>query len=382
MLSIALTGGIAAGKSLVARRLRNLGATIIDSDVLAREVVAPGTSGLAAVVDAFGRGILAPDGGLDRPALAAVVFGDPVQRDRLNGIIHPLVRAESARLAATAAPDAIVVHDIPLLVETGREAAFQLVVVVEAPAELRLERMVSTRGMSRGEATARLQAQAPDHRRRAAADVLLLNTGTPQDLLDQVDALWRDRLVPFAANVSASRPVLAPWPPQLLTWDPSWPEQAARLGARIAAAVGLQPDAVDHLGSTAVPGLIAADVVDLQLRVQQQAAIDDVDRQLATAGFPTLGSGRHAGADPGRPVRLHVREEGSQVAATALAVRNWLRDDPKAREDYGQLKLRLAAEHASDPDAAGYAAAKAEWFRTVGAPALQRWQLAGEHSRG
>jgi dephospho-CoA kinase len=379
MLSIALTGGIAAGKSLVARRLRDLGATIIDSDVLAREVVARGTSGLAAVVDVFGQGVLAPDGGLDRPALAAVVFGDPVERDRLNGIIHPLVRAESARLAATAAPDAIVVHDIPLLVETGREAAFQLVVVVEAPAELRLERMISTRGMSRDEANARLQAQAPDPRRRAAADVLLLNTGSPQDLLDQVDALWRDRLLPFAANVSASRPVLAPWPAQLLPWNPSWPEQAARLGARIAAAVGMQPDAVDHLGSTAVPGLVAADVVDLQLRVPQQAAIDDASRQLVAAGFPLLGSGRHAGADPGQPVLLHVREEGSQAATTAVALRNWLRGDPKAREDFAQLKLRLAAEHAFDPDAAGYTAAKAEWFRTIGAPALQQWQSAREH---
>ncbi|GIG37507.1 dephospho-CoA kinase [Cellulomonas pakistanensis] len=196
MQRIGLTGGIAAGKSVAAERLAARGAVLIDYDVLSREAVAPGSAGLAAVVDAFGESVLLPDGSLDRPALGAVVFADAGARERLNGIVHPVVRRLAAeREAAAAAADAgaVVVHDVPLLVETGRAESFHLVVVVHAPAVLRVERLVRTRGLDRAEAERRIAAQAGDDERLAVADVVLDGSGDPEELRRQVDALW-DRL--------------------------------------------------------------------------------------------------------------------------------------------------------------------------------------------
>jgi len=206
MQRIGLTGGIAAGKSVAARRLAELGAVVVDADVLAREAVAPGTAGLDAVVAAFGPQILAADGSLDRPALAAVVFSDPARRARLDAIVHPVVRrlaAEREAAAATADPEAVVVHDIPLLVETGQADTFHLVVVVHAPAVLRVERLVRLRGMAREEAEARVAAQAVDDERLAVADVVLDGTGSDADLRRQVDDLW-DRLRAERAQEAAA----------------------------------------------------------------------------------------------------------------------------------------------------------------------------------
>ncbi|WP_331461520.1 MULTISPECIES: dephospho-CoA kinase [unclassified Arthrobacter] len=205
MLKVGLTGGIAAGKSLVARTLEECGAVLIDADALAREVVEPGTAGLAAVVDAFGPQVLAADGSLDRPALAAVVFGDEKRRAVLNGIVHPLVRARAAELAARAPEDGILVQDIPLLVETGQAGNFDFVLVVEAPEDVRLERMVRDRGMAPEAARARIAAQATAEERAAAADVVLHNTGGPDELVAAVRALWDTRLVPLNRNVSGER---------------------------------------------------------------------------------------------------------------------------------------------------------------------------------
>jgi dephospho-CoA kinase len=196
MLMVGLTGGIGSGKSAVATRLAELGAVVIDADRLARAVVEPGTPGLAEVVTEFGAGMVGPDGGLDRAALAARVFGDDAARRRLEGIIHPRVRARTAELAAAAAPDAIVVNDVPLLVEAGLAAAYDVVVVVLAAAPVRIERLVRDRGMARAEAEARIAAQADDDQRRAVADVVIENEGTPADLRDRVDTVWRDVLVP------------------------------------------------------------------------------------------------------------------------------------------------------------------------------------------
>jgi len=196
MQRIGLTGGIAAGKSVAARRLAELGAVVVDADVLAREAVAPGTAGLAAVVEEFGPGVLAPDGSLDRGALGALVFDDTERRRTLESIVHPVVRrlsAEREAAAAVADPGAVVVHDIPLLVETGQADRFHLVVVVHAPALLRVERLVRLRGLSRADAEARVRAQAADDERLAAADVVLDGSGTDADLRAQVDTLW-DRL--------------------------------------------------------------------------------------------------------------------------------------------------------------------------------------------
>jgi dephospho-CoA kinase len=198
VLRIGLTGGIGSGKSTVSRLLVERGAVLIDADRIAREVVEPGTPGLAAVVQEFGTGVLAADGSLDRPALAAVVFGDPRARGRLDGIVHPLVRARAAELLAAAPDDAVVVQDVPLLVETGQAASYDLVVVVEADPETRVARLVR-RGLTEDDARARIAAQATDAERRAVADVVLDNTGTRERLAEQVDRLWVEHVAPRVA---------------------------------------------------------------------------------------------------------------------------------------------------------------------------------------
>lgn len=187
---VGLTGGVASGKSTVSARLAELGAVVVDADALAREAVAPGTRGLLEVVEHFGQEVLNADGTLDRPALGAVVFGDEQARRRLEGIIHPRVRAAGATLEAAAPADAVVVHDIPLLVETAQADLFDVVVVVDAPVEEQVRRMVERRGMSRDDALARIAAQATREQRLAVADVVIDNTGTLDDLMARVDELY------------------------------------------------------------------------------------------------------------------------------------------------------------------------------------------------
>lgn len=181
-MRVGLTGGIASGKSTVSAILADLGAVIIDADRLAREVVARGTPGLARVVEAFGPEVLTADGEMDRAKVGEIVFADPERRRVLEGIIHPLVRARSAELEEAASPDAVVVHDIPLLVETGQPGLFDAVVVVDAPEDLQVARMVQHRGWSEEEARRRIAAQASREERRAAATYLIENAGTREDL--------------------------------------------------------------------------------------------------------------------------------------------------------------------------------------------------------
>ncbi len=195
MLLVALTGGIASGKSTVARRLAEHGAVIVDADQVARDVVAPGEPALARIAEEFGPGVIAADGSLDRPALGAIVFRDPEGRQKLNAITHPAVLARSRELFAAAAvadPDAIVVYDIPLLVEAGRHDEFDLVVVVRAATETRIARMVDLRGMTREEALHRLNSQATDAERVAIADVVIDADGTVEETLAQADQLWEN----------------------------------------------------------------------------------------------------------------------------------------------------------------------------------------------
>ncbi|GAA4696524.1 dephospho-CoA kinase [Promicromonospora umidemergens] len=194
MFRIGLTGGIAAGKSVATAHLAELGAVVVDHDLLAREAVAPGSVGLAEIVEAFGDVVLAPDGSLDRPGLGALVFADAAARSRLNDIVHPEVRRLSAEREARAAaedPAAVVVHDIPLLVETGQAGHFHLVVVVHTPAEQRVRRLVEGRGLSEDAARSRLASQAGDDERLAAADFTLDGSGSEDDLRAQVDTLWQ-----------------------------------------------------------------------------------------------------------------------------------------------------------------------------------------------
>lgn len=188
-LSVGLTGGIASGKSTVARLLESYGAILIDSDVLAREVVSPGTPGLREVVAAFGSDVLAADGSLDRAKLGALVFKDPDARRRLEGIVHPRVRARAAELHAAAPPDAVVVQDIPLLAETGQADRFDAVVVVDAPEEVQLARLAE-RGLSEDDAKARIAAQATREQRRAIAHHIIDNSGDLESLERQVRELW------------------------------------------------------------------------------------------------------------------------------------------------------------------------------------------------
>lgn len=192
---IGLTGGIASGKSVVARRLAEHGAIHIDADVLARQVVEAGTPGLAAIAEEFGTEVIASDGSLDRPALGAIVFGDAERLAALNAITHPLVKQRAAQLMADAEahdPNAVVVYDVPLLVEASvnREHCFDLIVVVHAKAETRIDRLVSLRGMDRAEAVHRLNSQATDADRLAIADVVIDSDGTLSQTLAQADELY------------------------------------------------------------------------------------------------------------------------------------------------------------------------------------------------
>jgi dephospho-CoA kinase len=199
---VGLTGGIASGKSEVSRRLAELGAVLIDADLLAREAVEPGSEGLAEVVRAFGPSVLQDDGALDRAALGAMVFADPERRDQLNAIVHPRVRARAAELMAAASDEAVVVQDIPLLVETGQAGSFDVVVVVDAPDDVRIRRLAERNGMTREEATARMAAQATREGRLAAADHVIENSGSLDELRAAVDRLWHDVLVPAAASTA------------------------------------------------------------------------------------------------------------------------------------------------------------------------------------
>ena len=191
MVRVALTGGIASGKSMVAAELAARGAIIIDADVLAREVVEPGTPALAAIIARFGEQVVT-EGRLDRPRLAELVFADSLARRDLERIVHPAVRARAAELERAARPAEIVVHVIPLLVETGQQGDFDLVVTVDVDHETQIQRLVARNGFTRAEAESRVAAQASREDRRIAAHVVVDNTGSVTQLREQIDALWAE----------------------------------------------------------------------------------------------------------------------------------------------------------------------------------------------
>ncbi len=400
MLLVGLTGGIAAGKSTAAGRLRTLGAEVIDADVLAREALGPGSPGLVEVTRVFGADVVV-DGSLNRAALARIVFADPAARERLESIVHPVVQARTAALVRAAAPGAVVVQDVPLLVENALAPRYHLVVVVHAEQAVRVQRLVRERSMSHADARARVAAQADDAQRRAVADVWLDNSGATGALLDGVDEVWRGRLVPYEDNLRRHRRTRRPDRVRLLPHDPQWSAQAARAAARIGWAIREHPAAaacrVEHVGSTAVAGLAAKDVVDLQLAVPSLAVADELGPALDAAGWvrvagndgdspkpyepdPARWAKRfYGGTDPAVVVHLHVRSTGSAGWRFCLLFRDWLRADAGARRDYEAEKRRVAA---ATPDADAYALAKEPWFdsavpRAIAWAAATGWTPAG-----
>jgi dephospho-CoA kinase len=391
VLKIGLTGGIASGKSVVSSRLAGLGAVLVDADALAREVVEPGTPGLARVVEAFGDAMLDAGGRLDRARLGAVVFGDPAQRAVLNGIVHPLVRAAADGLITQAPAGSIVVQDIPLLVESGQGSNFHLVLVVDAPDDVRIARMTGHRGMTREEAVSRMAAQASRADRLAAADVVLDNSGSLEDLTALVDRLWAERLVPFADNLRKGVRASRTGPAVMTAAQADWPAQAARIAARIKAAAPDDILAVDHIGSTSIPGLVAKDVIDLQVTVPDLGVAARIAPLLAAAGFPAVRGVEsdtpkpaapdpadwlkrfHANADPCRAVNVHVRPAGSAGWRYALLFRDWLRSDHEAAALYADHKRALAAQFAGTRGTHVYAEAKEPWFTDVAWPRMDAW---------
>ncbi len=285
MLRIGLTGGTGSGKSTVASRLAERGAVVVDADALAREVVAPGTDGLAAVVEEFGAQVLGPDGALDRAALAAIVFADEGRRRALEAITHPLIGRRTAQIVAAAPADALLVHDVPLLVEKRMGAGYHLVVVVDAPVETRVGRLVG-RGLPEDDARRRIASQAADADRRAAADVWLDNAGTPQDLERAVDRLREERLLPFRDNLLAGRAA---------DEGPVPPGAADRLAARVRLAL-------DGLG-----GVIGALGDRVSVEPATGTPTDDLRTRLAPVGVVVVdGTTVLRSCDPGAPVRVDL----------------------------------------------------------------------------
>lgn len=381
VLRIGLTGGIGAGKSTVSSTFSELGGIVVDGDVIAREVVEPGTEGLASLVEAFGDGILLPDGALNRPALAAIAFSDEEKRQALNGIVHPLVAHRRSELIEAAGTEAVIIEDIPLLVESQMAPMFPLVIVVHADADLRVKRLIEYRGFSEEDARARIAAQATEEQRRAVADVWLDNSGTAGALVEQARGLWHERILPFAHNLRLKQPARVE--PVVVPSDPSWPDQARRIVARLNTACGHRAVRVDHIGSTAVPGLDAKDVIDIQVTVASLEVADELADALLAAGYPRVDRNSadvphgddhslwrkrfHASADPGRPTNVHIRVDGWPNQQFALLSVDWLKANPGVQQEY------LAAKRAAlrTPD---YAEAKEPWF-------LDAYQRAGEWAR-
>lgn len=382
VLRIGLTGGIGSGKSTVARTLKDLGATIIDADMIAREVVEPGTVGLAALVKAFGADILTSDGHLDRPALAATAFRDEERRATLNGIVHPLVGARTAELIESAPDDAIVVQDIPLLVEGGMAPLFHLVVIVFTDEHLRLRRLVDSRGLDEDDARARIAAQATDAQRREVADVALDNNGTPDALVTRVRQLWRDRIEPFATNLRAGSPAL---PPVALAEPASDRDRRARRRiARLRAVGGAEVVDVEHVGPTVVEGMPARDVIDLVITAESDRHAAALADRLPEAGFPRVGDSAtgferlwgpvtHGSADPGEQVTITIGAPRDPAVHTAHVVRDRLRTDADSRTAYLGLERRAAA--AAREDTAGDPATAFDAVITAGLPALRSYLL-------
>jgi dephospho-CoA kinase len=373
VLRIGLTGGIGAGKSTVSATFSECGGIVVDGDVISREVVEPGTEGLAKLVDAFGSQILLPDGALDRPALASIAFSDEDKRQTLNGIVHPLVATRRSELIAAAGEDAVIVEDIPLLVESQMAPMFPLVIIVNADPEVRVKRLIDYRGFSEADARARIAMQATEEQRRLVADVWLDNSGSSGQLVEKARELWYQRILPFSHNLGTRTPVHGA--PTLVPADPAWADQARRILARLNTTCGHRAVRIDHIGSTAVPGMDAKDVIDVQVTVASLEVADELADDLLRSGYPrvesitsdvpkagtdiTLWHKRfHASGDPGRPTNVHIRVDGWPNQRFALLFVDWLAANPDVQADYLAVKRSAARHH----DIGAYAEAKEPWF--------------------
>ena len=335
VLTVAVTGGIGAGKSTLARRWAERGAVLIDSDRLAREVVAVGTPGLAEVVASFGSGVLAADGALDRAALAAIVFVDQAARRRLEAITHPRIRARFAALRDAAAPDAIVVNDIPLLVDPLVAAGFHLVTGVHAAVEVRVHRLTA-RGLSEPDARARIAAQLPDERRRPLCDIWLDNTDDADVLRSRADRLFDERLVPFRDNLLAGRPAVAPVFSDRASVgragglpggpDPGRSDRVAMLARRVSKAVGEAPvtPLANETDIDTDTDIVGSGPIGLTVTAPDLDTATSWSGSLRTGGFPPVTGAsagradrgdfspsgtvfRYGSADPGVTLDLYVR---------------------------------------------------------------------------
>ena len=380
MLRVGVTGGIGSGKSSVSARLRTLGAHVVDADAVAREVVEPGTRALEMIRDRFGDSVIRADGGLDRAALAAIVFTDREALDGLEGITTPAIGARVTMLRRQAPAGGVSVFDMPLLVERGLWVHEHLNLVVDVDADTRVRRLVEHRGLDEADARARIATQATDDERRAVGDVVLDNRGTPQQLERSVDALWRERIEPYAANLRDGTRTRRVGRGAVVDPRADWELRGERVVAKIGAALARSGVAteVSHIGSTAVPGLIAKDVIDVQVGVRHLADADraDVREAMRDAGYllsegnsgdnpkpgtdpGAWGKRFYGGCDPAQVVHVHIRELGSPGWRFAILFRDWLVHVPAEREAYAAEKRRLLA---IDDDTDAYVEAKEPWF--------------------
>jgi len=373
VLRIGLTGGIAAGKSTVARHLARLGAYVLDADGISREVMAPGTPGLRRVVEEFGPRILTPDGSLDRTVLGQLVFSDSEARKLLNSLVHPLIEVRTQAIVDRLPERTVLVHEVPLLVENGLQDRYHLVIAVHAPQAERARRLVSERGLSPEQVRTRIASQAGDDERREACD-LWLDNGRRSVGNDpwkgELGAWWTGRVKPFHRNILTRTPATRPARLTIHPADPHWAAAGSRLALRVAAVCGDAAVRVDHHGSTAVPGLPAQDVIDLQLVVRDADAVRDLRPALERAGFvrpagePGGGTVQEILAapflscDPWRAADLHVRLRDSPRWSERLLLRDWLRAHHDERDRYSVLKSGVTGMPVEN-----YLAVKEPWER-------------------
>lgn len=380
MLRVGVTGGIGSGKSTVSARLAELGAVVVDADQVAREVVEPGEPALDGIRKRFGDTVIRADGSLDRAGLAAIVFADSEALRALEEITGPAIARRVHERRAQAPGDAVSVFDMPLLVERGLWVHEHVNVVVEVDAETRVRRLVRHRGLDEADARRRIDAQASDEQRRAVADVVLDNSASERELVAHVENLWSRRLEPW--NVALRDGIRSRRPDRWAVVPPrdDWEARGERVVAKLAAALSGERCVTDvaHIGSTAVAGLPAKDVIDVQVGVRTLAAADapSFGEALRDCGYlvtadntadrPKPGTDPdgwrkryYGGCDPAQVVHVHVREIDSAGWRFALLFRDWLRAQPAERDAYAAEKQRLLE---IDPRTSVYAEAKEPWF--------------------